>query len=258
MLKAVSLFIAFVATTYVTAYSKTYNFTSTGDNFYCEFDTTGNICTIINYEGPLSGGPYYVLNNGIFTLPNNVGDGLAKYTVTNFGNGTQNVFCNRSGALQYPEVTEENFPASLAVIAANCSSGLPYLQFVYYAGTPDIGQNAFSNCPKLLYVGPPATPPSGPSTIRRYSIGDSAFEGCEKLKTVILKNGLTKIGRRAFAGCKNLKTINIPRTVTEIADDAFVDSGLRYVVLSRGQAPVSWIPRNVKVRIVEEGREKGR
>ena len=253
MLKAVSLFIAFVATTYVTAYSKTYNFTSTGANFYCEFNTNGNECIVIYYEGPTSGGPYWILNNGIFTLPNQVGDGLAKYTVTNFGDGTGNVFLD-GGPFQYPQVTQENFPSSVAVIAANCSSGMPYLQFVYYAGTPDIGQNAFSNCPELLYVGPPATPPSGPSTIRRYSIGDSAFEGCKKLKTVILKNGLTKIGRRAFAGCKNLKTINIPRTVTEIADDAFVDSGLRYVVLSCGQAPVFSIPRNVKVRIVEEGR----
>jgi hypothetical protein len=254
-LKVVSLFIAFVVTTYGTAFSRTYDFTSAGQNFNCEFDTTGNICTIINYIGPLNEGPYYILYNGIFTLPNKVGDGLAKYTVTNFGNGTQNVFCDSNGALQYPEVTEEIFPASVAVIAANCSSGLPYLQQVFYSGTtPSIGQNAFSDCPELVYVGPVATPPSDPTTIRGYSIGDSAFENCPKLKSVILRDGLTKIGHRAFAGCKMLKTINIPRTVTEIADDAFVDSGLRYVILSRGQAPVSSIPRNVKVRIVEEGR----
>jgi len=253
-LKDVSLFIAFVVTTYGTAFSRTYDFTSTGDNFYCEFDTTGNTCTIIYYEGPLSGGPYYVLNNGIFTLPNKVGDGLSKYTVTNFGNGTQNVFCNDSGALQYPEVTEENFAGSLSLIAANCSSGLPYLQFVYISGTPSIGPNAFSHCPELHYVGPPATPPSDPNTIRGYSIGDSAFENCPKLKSVILRDGLTKIGHRAFAGCKMLKTINIPRTVTEIADDAFVDSGLRFVSLSRGQAPTIMLPRGVQVRIREEGR----
>jgi hypothetical protein len=253
-LKDVSLFIVFVVTTYGTAYSRTYNFTSEGVNFYCEFDTNGNECIVIYYEGPTSGGPYWILNNGIFTLPNQVGDGLAKYTVTNFGDGTGNVFFAGEGANQYPQVTEENFPASLAVIAANCSSGMPYLKFVFYSGSPDINQFAFAHCPELRYYGPPAIPPSDAATIRRHSIGDSAFEGCKKLKTVILKNGLTKIGHRAFAGCKMLKTINIPRTVTEIADDAFVDSGLRYVILSRGQAPVSWIPRNVQVRIVEEGR----
>jgi hypothetical protein len=83
-------------------------------------------------------------------------------------------------------------------------------------------------------------------------IGDSAFEGCTKLRNVGLKDGVTKIGKRAFANCKNLKSLTIPRTVVSIAPDAFVGSGLKQVTLLRGQfTKYPNLPKGAFVRVQE-------
>lgn len=55
-----------------------------------------------------------------------------------------------------------------------------------------------------------------PSTLK--SIGDGAFYNCEKLKEIILPDGLEVIGKRAFWGTK-LPTIYIPETVVQIQPD---------------------------------------
>ena len=68
-------------------------------------------------------------------------------------------------------------------------------------------------------------------------IGESAFEGCEEIESVIIPDGVTKIAFSAFGGsenyshelgdlyldywCKNLKTVHIPDSVTEIESNAF-------------------------------------
>ena len=42
------------------------------------------------------------------------------------------------------------------------------------------------------------------------------FKGRERLKEVVLNDGLTKIGGKSFHGCYQLEHINLPSTVTEI------------------------------------------
>ena len=59
-----------------------------------------------------------------------------------------------------------------------------------------------------------------PSTVK--SIGNSAFEECESLKSVTLGNGLETIGRYAFYST-GLTSIKIPDSVTEIGEKAFFD-----------------------------------
>ena len=53
------------------------------------------------------------------------------------------------------------------------------------------------------------------------SIGESAFEGCERLYILIIGNKLTSIGDRAFYGCTSLKDVDIPNGVTSIGKSAF-------------------------------------
>ena len=53
------------------------------------------------------------------------------------------------------------------------------------------------------------------------SIGDSAFWGCESLKSVALPEGLTSIGNEAFYWCSNLTGITLPESLTSIGDWAF-------------------------------------
>ncbi|MBQ7505443.1 MAG: leucine-rich repeat domain-containing protein [Ruminococcus sp.] len=58
-----------------------------------------------------------------------------------------------------------------------------------------------------------------PNTVT--TIWDSAFDGCDNLKSVKIPEGVTTIGNSAFNGCKNLSSVTIPSTVTSIGDNAF-------------------------------------
>ena len=53
------------------------------------------------------------------------------------------------------------------------------------------------------------------------SIGDSAFNGCTSLSSIVIPNSVTSIGERTFADCKKLTSITIPNSVTSIGDSAF-------------------------------------
>ena len=66
-------------------------------------------------------------------------------------------------------------------------------------------------------------------------MGQSAFCGCDSLKTVLLNTTLQTIGRAAFGTCSLLERITIPSTVTEISVNAFYNCRrLREVELHEG------------------------
>ena len=53
-------------------------------------------------------------------------------------------------------------------------------------------------------------------------IGYNAFEGCKSLTSVTIPNSVTSIGGYAFARCKALTSITIPNSVTSFGTDAFL------------------------------------
>ncbi len=53
------------------------------------------------------------------------------------------------------------------------------------------------------------------------AIGDSTFNGCENLISVSIPDSVTNIGEVAFAFCKSLKKVTIPGSVTRIEKGAF-------------------------------------
>ena len=55
------------------------------------------------------------------------------------------------------------------------------------------------------------------------SIGDFAFYGCSSTISVTIPNSVTSIGHYAFIGCTNLTSITIPNSVTSIGNLAFYD-----------------------------------
>ena len=55
------------------------------------------------------------------------------------------------------------------------------------------------------------------------SIGDYAFSDCSGLTSVTIPNSVTSIGSSAFFDCKALTSINLPNSVTSIGKTAFYD-----------------------------------
>ena len=200
------------------------NFVSSS-GWLCTHFTTNNLTQIY---GP----------NGVqdqVTVPSSVYDAnkFSTYTVTNLGNGQDPVWNDNMSAL--------TTPSTLQTINSYSCAFLQYLAIVNIGGSPTIESYAFLDCPSLQSV---------PSISN--DIGDSAFQGCTKLRNVGLKDGVTKIGKRAFANCKNLKSLTIPRTVISIAPDAFDGSGLKQVIVNRGQlVQYPKLPKGAFVRVRE-------
>ncbi len=81
-------------------------------------------------------------------------------------------------------------------------------------GVVSIGECAFDRCDRLKSV-------VLPQSIR--TIGDYAFSGCVSLKHIELPEGLKTIGVGAFEECISLKEIALPNTVKIIPDSAFAE-----------------------------------
>ena len=89
-----------------------------------------------------------------------------------------------------------------------------------------IENSAFSGCEDLKSI----TIPDSVS-----EIGESAFEGCDSLKSIVLGKGITVIGESAFSECVSLKSIVIPDSVTVIGESAFEGcDSLKSIVLGKG------------------------
>ena len=67
------------------------------------------------------------------------------------------------------------------------------------------------------------------------SIGEGAFDWCERLTSITIPNSVTSIGEEAFAYCKGLTSITIPNSVTSIGERAFAwCKGLTSIVVEKG------------------------
>ena len=75
-----------------------------------------------------------------------------------------------------------------------------------------IGNSAFDNC---SYLGSVIIPN------RVTSIGDDAFKYCQSLTSITIPNSVTSIGEGAFYGCSSLTSLSIPDSVTSIGYTAF-------------------------------------
>ncbi len=81
----------------------------------------------------------------------------------------------------------------------------------YFTGLTEIAANAFKGCSELGKV-------SLPSTI--VTIGESAFEGCEKMTTE-LNLALVNIGKKAFYGCNAITYFYLRNNVASVGEGAF-------------------------------------
>ena len=209
------------------------SFTS-DQGYQCEHYNTGNQLIIVGF--PANRG--WPGEGSLLQIPSSVYDTytFSTYTVTQLGNGSNPIFPN-----SFSSPWQLQTPSCIQTINSYSFTGQNNLTQVVIDGSPTIEPNAFYICTDLLNV----------TTICN-DIGDSAFEGCTKLRNVGLKDGVTKIGKRAFANCKSLRSLTIPRTVVSIAPDAFVGSGLKQVTILRGQCEkYPNLPKGAFTRIQE-------
>ena len=75
-----------------------------------------------------------------------------------------------------------------------------------------IGEEAFNGCNKLETI-------VIPDNVTE--IGDDAFQYCEELESVTLPEGLKSISYGAFSECKKLSAIKFPKGLESIGDNAF-------------------------------------
>ena len=68
-----------------------------------------------------------------------------------------------------------------------------------------------------------------------YSISESAFSGCTALESISIADTVSRIGASAFKGCTALKSITLPKKVTKIETSAFEEcSSLKTVTVLGG------------------------
>ena len=80
------------------------------------------------------------------------------------------------------------------------------------------GNNRYTDC----VVIPESVTYNG-TTYSVTSIGESAFQYCSGLTSVVIGNSVTSIGYEAFYDCSGLTSIEIPNSVTSIGDEAFYE-----------------------------------
>ena len=86
----------------------------------------------------------------------------------------------------------------------------------------ELGEGAYSNCEKITEI----TVPDGVVLLK-----DKLFYGCSSLKKITLHNGIEGIGVKSFSGCDKITTLTIPDSVLHIGEDAFMDTGDKFILI---------------------------
>lgn len=140
---------------------------------------------------------------------------------------------------------------NVTAIAANAFNGSNLTSVSLANGIVEIGEGAFSASTELLSVSiPDSVTTVGASaflnctklmvavikdTSSIVSIHDNTFQGCTKLRTVNLPDGLKSIGDGAFRNCSSLNNVTVKSGLTAIGARAFENcSSLENLTLSDG------------------------
>ena len=144
------------------------------------------------------------------------------YRVTEIGD---NAFRNCSA------MTSISIPASVWLIGHGAFDGCETLKEIhinnlsawcemrFWDVVDDIGGSPFHYADELYLNGELITDLVVPEDVT--DIGAHAFEGYEKLRSVVLHNGIEAIYKSAFLNCTNLTSINIPKDIYYVGPYAF-------------------------------------
>ena len=112
-------------------------------------------------------------------------------------------------------LTSVSVPASVQKIGLSAFSNCTNLESVYFPENSQlttVGNTVFNKCANLktIIFGDKLS-----------TLGTNMFQGCTSLVEVRLPNAMTSIPANLFANCADLTTVNIPTSVTTIGNAAF-------------------------------------
>lgn len=139
------------------------------------------------------------------------------------------LYTNNNELIYVPStLTRVDIMPATEKICENAFKDSKVLNITLPNGLKEIANYAFYGCKELKRVSFPEK-----STLK--TIGDSAFENCSALKSVLISKPVQVIGKKAFKNCKNLTSIVLPDSLKTISQDAFVFcNSLTYVVVPEG------------------------
>lgn len=130
----------------------------------------------------------------------------------------------RAEAFADSGVTQVTLPKTVESIEREAFRGCRSLRSVILPDSVrSIGKSAFAGCISLEAVELPVD-----------TVQENTFAGCTSLSDVGLASDTRMIKKRAFYGCSALKVIAIPKSVIQIDENAFSETSLTAVTVSRG------------------------
>ena len=89
-----------------------------------------------------------------------------------------------------------------------------------------IQDEAFMNCPELIYMYSNSNSSNSKSSLFDIQVvGNSAFEGCKSLNTIILDD-VNELGKRSFYGCERIGEFSPSSYLSVVPEEAFASSGI--------------------------------
>ena len=140
-------------------------------------------------------------------------------------------------ALYGAAITEFDVPKNVTIIGEHCFAQCASLKEIYFhKALKTIDTGAFNDCRKLKYVEIEDTDAwcgvyiADPWAVP-FNWADGFYQNGERVKKLVISEGVKKIGQFAFADCTLLEEITIPSTVELMESCAFADI-LRLKVLN--------------------------
>jgi len=110
------------------------------------------------------------------------------------------------------ELATVNLPYGLSEIGNGAFSDCGFESLVIPNSVTRIGVSAFEDCNRLKSI-------NIPSGVKK--IDESAFQSCSALETVSIGGGVQTLGESCFRWCSNLKNVELPDSLRSIGEGAF-------------------------------------
>ncbi|MDY2628249.1 MAG: leucine-rich repeat domain-containing protein [Lachnospiraceae bacterium] len=151
----------------------------------------------------------------------NIFDGCTNLRSVVIGNSVTEIPNSMFSNLKY--LTDVQLGSGIKTIGKNAFYNCTALPEIVVPGNVEtIGESAFYNCSSLTKV-------TLPDSLK--TIGKNAFWMCTELTNVVMGNSVETIEYYAFHDCGKLEEITLPGSLINIGGYAFVNTGLKEIVL---------------------------